>query len=82
MTNPFDILTVACFLLVVLAFFLWTDRDSQTLLHLAICGIAFAVANQLGNRGAPELALILIAAGGVYALIILVNGNQAGRGGR
>jgi amino acid permease len=82
MTGPFDILTVACFLLVVLAFLFWTDRDSRTLLHLAICGIAFAVANQLGNRGAPVLALILIAAGAVYALIIFLNRNRVGPGRR
>jgi hypothetical protein len=79
MIDAFDILTVACFLLMVLAFFLGTEGDSCTLLHLSICGVAFAVANQLGNKGSPILALILIAAGVAYALLILVSRNRKDR---
>jgi amino acid permease len=79
MIDTFDILTVACFLLMVLAFFLWTDRDSRTLLHLSICGVAFAVANQLGNKGSPMLALILIAAGVAYAFILISRNPKDGR---
>jgi hypothetical protein len=80
MTGPFDILTVACFLLVVLAFFLWTDRDQRTLLHLLVSAVAFAVANELGRTGSPILATVLIAAGVAYALLVLVNRKRAGGG--
>ena len=63
MITGFDFLTVGCFVCLVAAFFLLTERDSRTLTHLFLCGIAFAVANQLGNAGSTVLALILIIAG-------------------
>ncbi len=80
MTDTFDILTVACFLLVVIAFFVWTDRDTRTLLHLSICVVAFAVANELGRIGSSTLASILIAVGLAYALLVLVKTKRAGDG--
>jgi lipopolysaccharide export LptBFGC system permease protein LptF len=80
MTDAFDILTVGCFLLIAVAFFIWTDRDSRTLLRLSICLVAFAIANQLGRNGSPILAYILIAVGMAYALLILVKAKRAGDG--
>jgi hypothetical protein len=82
MTGPFDILTIACFLLMVIAFFVWTERDTNTLLHLLISAVMFAVANQLGNHGSPILALILTAAGAGYALLIFLGGKPGGSGKR
>ena len=52
-------------------FFLLTEQNLRTLTHLFLCGIAFAVANQLGNAGSTILALILIVAAGVYAIFVI-----------
>lgn len=78
MTDPFDFLTVACFLLLVVAFFVWTDRDLHTLLRLSICGVAFAVANQLGRSGYTVWALSLIAAGVIYAVFVVSRKSAGG----
>jgi len=67
----FDFITVGCFACLVAAFFLLTEQNSRTLAHLFLCGIAFAVANQLGNAGSTILALILIVAAGVYAVFVI-----------
>jgi hypothetical protein len=72
MGDASDILTVACFLLLVFAYFFWTDRKSRTLLDFLICAVSLAVANQLGRAGSPKLAGILIAVGIAYALLVLV----------
>ena len=71
MITGFDFLTVGCFVCLVAAFFLLTERDSRTLTHLFLCGIAFAVANQLGNAGSTVLALILIIAACAYAVFVV-----------
>jgi predicted branched-subunit amino acid permease len=71
MVTPFDFATVACFLGLVGAFFLLTARRHRTLLQLLLSGIAFAVANQLGNAGYILSAAILIIAGIGYAVIIV-----------
>ena len=71
MTTAFDFLTVGCFVCLMVAFFLLTERDLRTLMHLFLCGVAFAVANQLGNAGSTALALILIVAGGTYAVFVV-----------
>jgi di/tricarboxylate transporter len=67
----FDYVTVACFFCTVAAFFIWTRRDSRTLLHLLISGVAFAIANHLGNNDLPLFALVLIVAGAGYALLVV-----------
>jgi hypothetical protein len=67
----FDLLTVVCFIAVVIGFFVWTDREPRTLLHLLLPGILFAVANQVGNAGSTIFALILIAAGVGYSVLII-----------
>lgn len=67
MTTFFDVITVTCFVALVIAFFQFTDRDPKRLLHFVLAGILFAVANQLGNTGQWALAVVLIAAGAGYA---------------
>jgi hypothetical protein len=70
MVTLFDIISVASFIGLVVAFFWWTERDTRTLLHCVISGIVLAVANQLGNAGQTLFALLLIIAGIGYAIIV------------
>jgi hypothetical protein len=67
----FDIITVACFIGLVVAYFQCTARDYRTLIQLILSGIVFAVANQLGNAGSVLLASILIVAGAGYAALVV-----------
>jgi hypothetical protein len=69
--TAFDYLTVACFFCLVVVYFLWTSRDTRTLLHLLISGVAFAIANQVGNNGLTLFALTLIVAGAAYAFLVV-----------
>jgi hypothetical protein len=70
MTTLFDVVTVTCFFGLVLAFFLWTERDTRTLMHFLVSGVVFAVANQVGNAGGSIFAAALIIAGIGYAALI------------
>jgi hypothetical protein len=70
MTTFFDVITVTCFVGLMIAFFQFTDRDTRTLMHFILAGIVFGVANQVGNRGLPVLAVILILAGAGYAFVV------------
>jgi hypothetical protein len=70
MTTFFDVLTVTCFVGLVIAFFQFTDRETRTLVHFILAGVVFAVANQVGNAGSIILALILILAGTTYAVLV------------
>ena len=70
----FDFATVACFLAMAGAFFMLTARQPRTLLHLLLAGIAFAVANQLGNADYTFLGLVLIIVGAGYAIIAIRQG--------
>jgi hypothetical protein len=72
MPSLFDFVTVACFLVVVGAFVFLTERDTKTLTRMMVAAIAFAVANQMGNRGAGVLAILLIGAGLGYAVLVVV----------
>jgi len=72
--TQFDYLTVACFLGMVGAYFTLTARQPKTLIHLLLAGVAFAVANQIGNAGYAVLGLILTIAGIAYAAIIIRQG--------
>jgi hypothetical protein len=72
MASLFDLVTVACFLVVVGAFVFLTERDTKTLTRMMVAAIAFAVANQIGNRGAGVLAILLIGAGLGYAVLVVV----------
>jgi hypothetical protein len=70
MATLFDVVTVTCFFGLVLAFFLWTERDTRTLMHFLVSGVVFAVANQVGNAGGSIFAAALIIAGIGYAALI------------
>jgi hypothetical protein len=69
MSTFFDVVTVTCFVGLVIAFFQFTDRETRTLVQFVLAGIVFAVANQVGNAGSPILAGILILAGAGYAAV-------------
>ena len=71
MTTFFDVVTVTCFVAMVIGFFQFNNRDPRTLIHLVLAGIVFAVANQVGNSGSTILALIMIAAGAGYAVLVV-----------
>jgi hypothetical protein len=70
MVTLFDIVSVASFIGLVLAFFIWTARDNRNLLHFVIAGVVFAVANQVGNAGQSFFAFVLIVAGIAYAFVM------------
>jgi hypothetical protein len=70
MATLFDIVTVTCFVGLVLAFFRWTERDTRTLIHFLVSGVVFAVANQVGNAGGWIFAAALIVAGIGYAALV------------
>ena len=67
----FDVVTVACFIGLVVAYFQFSDREYRTLAQLILSGIVFAVANQVGNAGFMLLASILIVAGAGYAVLVV-----------
>ena len=71
MVTFFDVLTVTCFIGLVIAFFRFTNQDTRTLLQFLLSGIAFAIANQVGNAGSAILAGVLVVAGAGYAFIII-----------
>jgi hypothetical protein len=71
MVTLFDIISVASFIGLVLAFFLWTERDNRTLLHFVVSGIVLAVANQVGNAGHMAFAYVLIIAAIAYAVVVV-----------
>ena len=71
MTTLFDIVTVTCFVGLVIAFFQFTDRESRTLVHFILAGVVFAVANQVGNAGSAVLAGLLMVAGVAYAAMVV-----------
>ena len=73
MATFFDVVTVTCFAGLVLAFFQFTDRETRTLLHFLVAGIALAVANQVGNAGATFLAAFMILASVGYAFLVARN---------
>lgn len=77
LSTLFDYLTVACFLIMAVAFFLLTGRDTRTLMRLLISGILFALANQAGNNGLTILGGILVAGGAANAALAI----RAGYGG-
>jgi hypothetical protein len=71
MTTFFDVVTVTCFVALVIGFFQFTDRNTRALVHFLVAGVVFAVANQVGNHGETVLALILMAAGAGYAVLVV-----------
>ncbi len=71
MTTLFDVVTVTCFVGLVIAFFQFTDSETRTLVHFILAGVVFAVANQVGNAGSAVLAGLLMVAGVAYAAIVV-----------
>jgi hypothetical protein len=53
------------------AYFLLTARRPRTLLHLLLSGVAFAVADQLGNAGYILSGAILAGVGIGYAIWVV-----------
>jgi hypothetical protein len=66
----FDILTVVCFIGLVIGYFQFTARDYRTLIQFLLSGAVFAVANQLGNAGSVLLATVLVVAAAGYAVLV------------
>ena len=60
METLFDVVTVTCFVGLVIAFFRLTNRNRRTLIEFVAAGLALAVANQVGNAGQTVLAVALI----------------------
>jgi uncharacterized membrane protein (UPF0136 family) len=71
MATFFDVISVASFIGLVLAYYWFTKRDARTLLHFVISGTVFAVANQVGNAGQTWFAFLLIMAGIAYAIMVV-----------
>lgn len=78
MITVYDIVTVTCFACIVLTYFVFTEGGMKTLAHFMLPAAAFAVANQVGNKGLHDestllnaLAIVLIAAGIGYTYIIV-----------
>jgi hypothetical protein len=69
MITLFDVITVACFIGLVVAFFRFTSQDTRTLLQFFLSGIVLAIANQVGNAGSVVLAAALVVAGVGYAFL-------------
>ena len=67
MITLFDVIAVTCFIGLVIVFFRFTEQDTRTLLQFLVSGIAFAIANQVGNAGSAALATVLVVAGVGYA---------------
>ena len=76
MSTLFDVVTVTCFVGLVIAFFQFTSRDTRILMHFMLSGIVFALANQVGNHGSALLAAILVVAGIAYAVLIATRTNS------
>jgi hypothetical protein len=70
MATFFDVITVTCFVGLVIAYFQFTDRSTRTLLNFLLVAIVLAVANQVGNGGSTILALILILSGIGFTLVV------------
>jgi hypothetical protein len=65
----YDVITVACFM--GLAYFYFSrPRDLATLSKILLSMVLLAVANQLGNRGLTEFAVLLIVASAAYAALV------------
>ena len=70
----FDIVTVGCFVAMAAAYFTICGADQRLLPHFLIAGLAFAIANQLGNRGQELFAIVVILAGAGYAAYVARRG--------
>jgi hypothetical protein len=76
MQTVYDFVTVICFILAVLTYFMFTQGGMRVLAHFMLPAAAFAIANQVGNHAGSDvpmnlLAIVLIAAGIGYIYIIV-----------
>jgi hypothetical protein len=76
MNTVYDFVTVICFVLAVLTYFMFTEGGMRILAHFMLPAAAFAIANQVGNHAGCSvpmnvLAVVLIAAGIGYIYIIV-----------
>jgi hypothetical protein len=76
MQTVYDFVTVICFILAVLTYFMFTQGGMKVLAHFMLPAAAFAIANQVGNHAGSDvpmnlLAIILISAGIGYIYIIV-----------
>ena len=76
MNTVYDFVTVICFILAVLTYFMFTEGGMMVLAHFMLPAAAFAIANQVGNHAGSNvpmnvLAVILIVAGIGYIYIIV-----------
>jgi hypothetical protein len=76
MKTVYDFVTVICFVLTVITYFIFTQGGMRVLAHCMLPAVAFAIANQVGNHAGDNLpmnllAVILIAAGIGYVYIIV-----------
>jgi hypothetical protein len=76
MKTVYDFVTVICFILTVLTYFIFTQGGMRILAHFMLPAAAFAIANQVGNHAGNDvpmnlLAVILIAAGIGYICIVV-----------
>ena len=76
MTTVFDVVTVTCFVGLVIAFFQFTRRDTRILMHFMLSGIVFAIANQVGNHGSVLLASVLVVVGIAYAVLMTTRASS------
>jgi hypothetical protein len=71
MATVFDVVTVTCFVGLVIAFYQFSDREVRTLAYFMPPAIVFALANQLGNAGHIYFGSALVVAGIAFAVLIL-----------
>jgi hypothetical protein len=54
----YDFVTVACFICIVVTYFMFTEGGMKILARFVLSAAALAVANQVGNAGMNVLAVI------------------------
>ena len=69
MATVFDLLTVGAFLAMVGAYLIWGRGDQRLMMHLMVSGLAFAIANQLGNNGIEVFGVLVALVGAGYAVL-------------
>lgn len=77
MSTIFDVLTVGAFIAMAGAYFVLANGDQKIMLRLLIPGVMLAVANQVGNHGYTFFAVLLLVAGGAYAVHLFRNRDGA-----
>ena len=80
MSTIYDFATVGAFLVMVGAYLKLAQGDVKLLQWLMLPAVAFAVANQLGNRGYGLFATLLLAAGAGLAYLLFRRRDVDGSG--